>query len=191
HHVYELLTERNRKAKGESEQQRKFRQAKAEAEYAQAVGELSHMVLGPVAGQLFNKRLLIVSDGALQYIPFAVLSLPQAPLSKLTVPLVAEHEIVNLPSASVLAVLRREQMQRKQATKMVAVLADPVFVPKDERVTLATNNGPATRPNAGEGHPSASQPDPLGLEAPEESDLDRSAKQLGVSGFPRLPFTRR
>ena len=49
-------------------------------------------------------------------------------------PLIADHEIVNLPSASTLAVLRREQSSRPSAAKQVAVLADPVFDPKDPRV---------------------------------------------------------
>ena len=41
-----------------------------------AARALSRIVLEPVRGQLANKRLLIVSDGALQYIPFAALPLP-------------------------------------------------------------------------------------------------------------------
>jgi CHAT domain-containing protein len=71
---------------------------------------------------------LVVADGALQYVPFAALSNAQG------TPLIHEHEIVNLPSASVLAILRQEQAQRKRAEKMVAVLADPVLQRADERV---------------------------------------------------------
>ncbi len=37
---------------------------------------LSRMLLGPVAGQLGTKRLLIVATGALQYLPFSALPLP-------------------------------------------------------------------------------------------------------------------
>jgi CHAT domain-containing protein len=98
------------------------------------------MVLGPVAQHL-TKRLLVVSDGALQYIPFTILPVRQTqqraervPL----VPLVAEHEVVNLPSVSVLAALRRETRGRPTPQKAVAVLADPVFDKYDSRV-----NGPA------------------------------------------------
>src|SRR5207249_4260207 len=61
--------------------------------------------------------------------------------------LVEEHEIVTLPSASALAVLRRETGQRKPAPKAVAVLADPVFEQDDSRVLLA-NKKPA--PAAGQ-----------------------------------------
>jgi CHAT domain-containing protein len=47
-------------------------------------------------------------------------------------PLVVDHEIVNLPSVSALAVLRRELSSRPRATKMIAMMADPVFE-EDER----------------------------------------------------------
>jgi tetratricopeptide (TPR) repeat protein len=44
----------------------------------EAVTNLSQMLLEPVAQQLGNKRLLIVSDGALQYLPFSALPVPGA-----------------------------------------------------------------------------------------------------------------
>ena len=47
-----------------------------------------------------------------------------------------EHEIVSLPSASTLAVMRREMAERKSPAKAVAVLADPVFEKDDPRVKL-------------------------------------------------------
>lgn len=56
-------------------------------------------------------------------------------------PLIINHEIVNLPSASVLAVLRKETAKRKSAPKTVAVLADPVFEANDPRVALAKSKG--------------------------------------------------
>jgi CHAT domain-containing protein len=51
-----------------------------------------------------------------------------------SVPLIVKHEIINLPSASVLAELRRQQIGRRKASMMVAVLADPIFGPTDERL---------------------------------------------------------
>jgi CHAT domain-containing protein len=146
------------------------------------------MLLGPVSTQLRGKRLLIVSDGALQYVPFTVLSTPGKQL-----PLISEHEIVNLPSASVLAVLRRQETIRSPATKTVAVMADPVFVAKDDRVNLALIHGPPGLNIPAES--AASLPVKVADEPTEDhSDLDRSAKEIGISGmnsFPRLPFTRR
>src|SRR5437762_994816 len=102
------------------------------------------------------KRLVIVGDGALQYLPFGALPSPLAegtgardlgsvasgiasrpPTVGSRPPLIADYEIVSLPSASTLAVLRRENANRPPPTKSVAVLADPVFEKTDERVQVA------------------------------------------------------
>src|SRR5258708_22064439 len=101
------------------------------------------MILGPVAELLPEKRLLVVSEGALQYVSFAALPVPATGRSehlagKAGVPMMSEQEIVNLPSAAVIAELRRAEMGRKPASKEVAVLADPVFDSADERITRAT-----------------------------------------------------
>ena len=69
---------------------------------------LSQMLLAPVANQLGNKRLLIVGDGALQYVPFAALPVP----SSLTTPLLVQNEIVTLPSISTVAIQRRQLQNR-------------------------------------------------------------------------------
>jgi CHAT domain-containing protein/Tfp pilus assembly protein PilF len=130
--VYDQLTARNRRLQGETPAERVARIARADSEFPQAAAQLSRMVLGPVAGKLANKRLLIVSDGALNYVPFAALPIEAA--GQAAAPLAARHEIVNLPSASVLAVLRRERQGRPAAAKTVAVLADPVFDSGDIRV---------------------------------------------------------
>jgi CHAT domain-containing protein/Tfp pilus assembly protein PilF len=130
-----LLTSRNRIVPGETEAQRDGRFARDDAAYVVAGVQLSQMLLGPVATMIRGKRLLIVSDGVLQYVPFAALPAPSTkPRTELVVPLVAQHEIVNLPSASVLVQLRREAAGRKPAEKLVAVLADPVFDASDPRV---------------------------------------------------------
>jgi CHAT domain-containing protein len=50
------------------------------------------------------------------------------------VPLIVEHEVVSLPSASMLAALRRETAGRPRPAKAVAVLADPVFEADDPRL---------------------------------------------------------
>src|SRR5262249_27260207 len=100
---------------------------------AEAAATLSQMLMGPVAEQLHAKRLLIVADGALQYIPFGALPAPtkgsygqrsRPPGGE--IPLIVQHEVVSLPSASTLAMLRREVRERNPAPKLVAVLADPV-----------------------------------------------------------------
>jgi CHAT domain-containing protein len=91
---------------------------------------LSEMVLAPVAGRLGTRRLVVVADGALQYVPFGALPAPGAPAR----PLILDHEIVTLPSASVLPRLRRHPRDRPVADRGVAIFADPVLTIDDPRV---------------------------------------------------------
>lgn len=97
--------------------------------------KLSQILLGPVATKLNKKRLVIVADGVLHYLPFSALPLPNQSASN-TRPklLIDEHEIISLPSASTLAVIRNEQKDRVTSSKGIAVLADPVFSTEDERL---------------------------------------------------------
>ncbi len=97
----------------------------------EATSKLSQLILKPVAQQLGQKRLVIVADGALQYIPFAALTDPNK-LAKGSAyqPLMVNHEIVNLPSASTIAIQRQELQGRKPAAKTLAILANPVFSKK-------------------------------------------------------------
>ncbi|MEK6283133.1 MAG: CHAT domain-containing tetratricopeptide repeat protein [Acidobacteriota bacterium] len=148
--VHRLLTARTKMVPQEGGVKREARIAKAEVEYYLAASELSRLVLAPIASQLGKKRLVIVSEGVLQYIPFAALPRPAgngqgAPANTITrkngslirenyKPLIMEHEIVYLPSASTLASLRRELERRNPPAKTVAVFADPVFEATDIRV---------------------------------------------------------
>ena len=133
--VYNLLTARNRREKGETPGAWQRRVAEADARYDEDAAELSQMLLGPVARRLGGKRLLIVADGALLYLPFAALPLPKT--GGKSAPLIVEHEVFNLPSASTIAVLRRELEGRKAAPLSAAVLGDPVFSVDDPRVNSA------------------------------------------------------
>ncbi|HEX5885651.1 MAG TPA: CHAT domain-containing tetratricopeptide repeat protein, partial [Pyrinomonadaceae bacterium] len=103
-------------------------------DYRTAANELSKILLEPVAHRLPGKRLVIVADGILQYIPFTALPEPGVKEDGLRVPLVVNHEIVTLPSISTLAVLRNELRGRIAASKTLAVIADPVFESDDPRV---------------------------------------------------------
>jgi CHAT domain-containing protein len=151
-----------------------------------AAAELSRIVLNPVAAQLKGKRLLIVSDGTLQYIPFASLPEPQPSLADAKAAgnrqqgieygpaLILQHEVLALPSASVLAILRQEFAGKSSASKAVAVLADPVLVSDDPRIKRPTIRA--------ELHTSVNS---------QSSDISliRSARESGVS-FERLRYTR-
>ena len=179
--VYDLLTFRNRSVAGETFLQRKERLDKAGAEYRKAVSDLSQMILGPVVSRLGEKRLLIVADGALQYVPFAILPAASGSGSE-AAPLIAEHEIVNLPSASVLALLQQQDNGRRVAPKEVAVLADPVFDSDDPRIREAAGMHPANV---------ALNSSRSALSLPQH--LTRSLGDVGLSGIslPRLLFSRR
>src|ERR1051325_8026670 len=92
------------------------------------------MLLGPAASQLETKRLVVVADGALQYISFSALPDP-APGYDSTAPLMLRHEITCQPSASALAVLRDKINNRQPASNVLAVFADPVFEKDDPRLS--------------------------------------------------------
>ena len=136
--VYDLLTARTINVPKETLEQRRQRLELADAEYVKASAILSQMILGPVAAELKDKRLLIVSDGVLHYIPFAGLPDPAD-----TQALIVDHEVVMAPSASVVGLLRQETANRKPASKTVAVLADPVFSNNDPRVAAVRLGRPA------------------------------------------------
>jgi tetratricopeptide (TPR) repeat protein/CHAT domain-containing protein len=156
----------------------------------EAGAALSRLLLAPVAAQLGTKRLLIVADGALQYVPFGALPEPKdeggarnaekenLPRSAFIAhPLIVEHEIISLPSASSLAVLRRELAGRKPAAKALALFADPVFAVDDTRLQRAQTQT-ATKP-----------------ELSNDQPLTRAIRETGIAEtslrIPRLPGTRR
>ncbi len=137
---------------GEPTSQYQARAAGADSQFQTQAARLSQILLGPAAMELGNKRLVIVVEGILQYISFSALPVPaiqetggkgpeSATIRPLAPgprpPLIAEHEVISLPSASALAVLRRETSGRAPALRAVAVLADPVFDKNDRRVKLA------------------------------------------------------
>ena len=174
----------------------RIRQQKVAA-ITEALGKL---VLAPVASQLGDKRLAIVSDGALQYIPFGALLVaeesdrtsPRENNSQNLVPLIVRHEIVNLPSASTVAVLRRDLGDRQIASKTVAILADPVFNTKDDRVKGGVNGGDETT-----AEPEATEPEEPELQprARLETRLEtkprpRTRATLEGTDWTRLPGTR-
>jgi CHAT domain-containing protein len=172
--------------------------------YWSAAERLSQMILAPGAALMGSKRLLIVADGALQYIPFAALPIrslksrgPTSLLDQDYVPLIAEHEIINLPSASALAVLRTETSSRHAAPGVVAVFADPVFEATDERVRSNSSNKSVQR----KGRSSVSENHITeGVDAFQISTAKSSTEDIVTrvlrdiaserDGISRLPFSR-
>jgi len=200
---YELLTARNNRSgavKGETEAQRTVRLAKdsqriaeADAQLPEAANKLSQMILAPAAAQLGTKRLVVVADGALQYIPFAALPEPVSAkeASGTGQFLIVNHEIISLPSASTLAVLRRETAGRSPAARMVAVVADPVFSKDDSRVDdaisrnkkgIGTKNGNAS---------TTALPENFSSLTSVVRSLEETGVTRGEGNIPRLDGTRR
>ncbi|HYX41135.1 MAG TPA: CHAT domain-containing protein, partial [Pyrinomonadaceae bacterium] len=162
-------------------------QQQTQTQSAQTAAQLSRMLLAPVAAALGKKRLLIVADGMLQYIPFAALPVPErAANNAAPSPLIVEHEIVSLPSASTLAVLRREASEHKPATKTLAVLADPVFERTDERFKAHAGQAQVN---------AATSAAPMNEARGLDLGIILSAQESGVAttgvAIPRLPATRR
>jgi CHAT domain-containing protein/tetratricopeptide (TPR) repeat protein len=129
--LYKRLTARQ-PLPGETVPRYRARVARADAECRRLSTLLSKTLIGQVAGQLGTRRLIVIAEGALQYIPFA--ALPESTATGLQ-PLIVNHEIIVQPSASMLAMLRRNPIPR-QNSKSVAVLADPIFEKGDDRLGL-------------------------------------------------------
>ena len=132
--VYESLIARSVVKTLETPAQRQSRIAEADAQFQQTSVELARMILAPAAAELGTKRLVVIADGTLQYVPFAALPVPGS-----NRPMILDHELVSLPSASSLAIQRQSLANRKPAPKGVAVIADPVFSARDSRFRSKTS----------------------------------------------------
>jgi CHAT domain-containing protein len=128
--LYQSLAARSVVKSLESPEQRQRRIADADAQFQKSSADLARMIIVPAAAEFGAKRMVVVADGALQYVPFAALPVPGS-----TRPLIVDHELVSLPSASSLAVQRQTLANRKPAPKGIAVIADPVFSARDSRFT--------------------------------------------------------
>ncbi len=182
--LYALLTA-SQPLPGEAFEQTQARVTKANEQLPAEIASLSRMILWPVAARLGTKRLLVVPDGALQYIPFQILTVPLQPndagpeisiTAAESRPLVVDHEIVNEPSASALALLLDETASRKPAAAAVAVFADPVFESDDPRIS------------------SAKRPANASTAQSQESASQRALRDVGLTGngrgIPRLQASR-
>jgi CHAT domain-containing protein len=147
------------------------------------------MVLAPAAGQLGKKRLMIVADGALHFVPFAALPVGSGGATSIPRPrpLIADHEIVNVPSASTLSVVRGEVAGRPPAPRSVVALADPVFMKDDERVKRI-------RDKQLRDSPKSANEAPVRGENAIDRQLVKATEDTGVATegmyVPRLPGTR-
>jgi CHAT domain-containing protein len=192
---YGLLTARQPNNQ-ESSIQYAARVAEADAKFQTEASVLSRMLLAPIASKLNlewkGKRLVIVASGALDYLPFAALTVPSVPeagakTAKGYRPLIADHEVVNSPSASVLAAIRSESAGRRKAARTLAILADPVFDANDPRVVAQ-----ATKKGSGGNLVSSVRSAEMAPSSPANNPgLMRSARSFNRAGFSQLPFSRK
>ncbi|MFO7030772.1 hypothetical protein B9T07_12335 [Limnospira fusiformis CCALA 023] len=130
-----------------------------------AAKNLGQIILGPLSNYEDKNRVLIVPDGVLNFVPFVALAYQSS--DEEYRPLIITREVVTLPSASALAVLRNEILGRKPAERYLAILADPVFGINDERLNNTNGINATSLP----------------------PDLEQSARESGIL-FDRLPFTQ-
>jgi CHAT domain-containing protein len=177
--------------------QRRSRFKQLETEYEVSGALLSQMVLDPIGPLLGGKRLLIVSDGALQTVPFAALPVPADTTANLQNGpavnresskrfLIDNHEIVTLASASVLAVQRNLLANRKPASGIIAVLANAVFQDSDPRVKRS--NPALSRSKTINAHELPASTSRGGTYSPP--DLVRALKDIGLDRISWLQYSR-
>jgi CHAT domain-containing protein len=192
--IHDLLASPSHSHRDETDEQASARRAKVELQYVKESEDLSQMILAPIANLLRDQRLLIVSDGALRYVPFAALPVPKAAhpstASRTRRYLILDHEVVNLPSASIVAELRRQQIGREIPALDVAIFADPVFDSSDGRVSRKAQVTGSVRQTVTAANRS------LQLRPSSDDRLTRSLSDFEIGrgdGFHlnRLPYTRR
>jgi CHAT domain-containing protein/Tfp pilus assembly protein PilF len=154
---YELLSDRTAALRRDDSEMRKI------------ALELGKVLLGPIAPSIGGKRLVVIPTGALCYVPFEALGDPDS--QRKFTPLITRHVISNLPSASVLPLLRAQTGEHNSQRKLVAIVADPVFDRFDTRV----------RTSAGQ----TRQPETRDVEISDDSTRGKQLLSLG-----RLVFSR-
>lgn len=132
--------------------------------------KLSRLTLAPLKDDLKEvETLLVVPDGALYLVPFSTLTLTP---EKEFEPLIEITEIVRLPSFASFAYAREARLARAATTeKLLAIIADPIFNPDDERLNR--------RERAKPGKPARASADKLA----------ETLRDFGIEKLSRLPFT--
>jgi CHAT domain-containing protein/lipoprotein NlpI len=163
--MYAALTARNTAVPNETAEARQLRIQKADQASGRNGIALARLLLQPVAQALHqHTSVVIVAEGPLSSLPFQALPFDGRPL-------IETHQVVYLPSASLLPELRRNQSRSPHP--VLAVFADPVFSPNDPRVEKGLDKT---------AHTTAS---PVNNDA-----LTRSSSDLGLDQFPRLAYSR-
>jgi len=175
--VYQNLTARNVSNKHELVAQRQDRIQISDRQLQAAMYDLSDKILSTLVGHLNKPRLVFVCDEILQYIPFGAMPMPDIEKKNMKTydPLVNHFQILSVPSASALPLIRQEKQRANRPEKLIAMFADPVFSADDPRFSLQV---PAQQDSA---------------EQIVYAHLDKALQESGVgtrSDLSRLPFSR-
>ncbi|HEY0006098.1 MAG TPA: CHAT domain-containing tetratricopeptide repeat protein [Pyrinomonadaceae bacterium] len=157
------------------------------AGFTAASNALYKTAVEPAASVIVDKRVLVVADGALNYVPFEafVKTTDGTDYSALSY-MIKSNEIAYAPSASVVAAIR--QQPGRPAGRGVLLVADPVFNSNDTRA-----RGTAAAAPAGQGANAATRGLGLGLEvAVTDVSGQPVSPSTGAGGAPAvgLPLAR-
>lgn len=142
HEVYQDLAARQQRPDEDSTHYYE-RYRSAEEQFCPRAGELSRLLVGMLETASNVRRLLVVADGGLRYIPFEALPLPGTDTKNCRlgsepstyIPLLTSFEVAYLPSFSSLALLRGLNSSPSTRAQSIAIWADPVFESDDPRIT--------------------------------------------------------
>jgi CHAT domain-containing protein/tetratricopeptide (TPR) repeat protein len=138
----EACSERARSIRFETPEKRAERIALGDRRFPEVSAALGKALFGDLEGALSGKRLFLVGDGMLNFLPVAALRLPTSGKY-----LIEVCEPVFIPSLSFLAVLRRKQESRGTPTKTVRIVADPIFTAGDQRLKTSATDPEIARMN--------------------------------------------
>ncbi|MDQ1592543.1 MAG: hypothetical protein QOG71_3170 [Pyrinomonadaceae bacterium] len=118
------------------------------AAFAETSNALYQATVAPAASLVANKRLLVVADGALNYVPFeSLVTAAGGGGDYSTLPyLVRTNEVIYAPSASVVAAIRQQAAAGGAAaaaanSRGLLLVADPIFDASDPRAKILQGVG--------------------------------------------------
>jgi len=168
----------------------------AVAEYAKVAHALYQTAVAPAATLVGNKRLLVVADGALNYVPFPALvtAAPAgaADFSSLAY-LLKTNETIFAPSASVVAAVRQQRAAAAGgAAGGMLLVADPIFDSSDARARgqQVAQQAAANGAEAARGLAVQSALEDLSAEASAAPSSTKPSAQPGRGVLVRLTGTR-
>lgn len=135
-------SERARVIKFEIPEARAERITLGDRQFPEVSAAIGKALFGDLEEELSGKRLLIVGDGILNFLPVAALRLPASGKY-----LIETCEPVLIPSLSFLAVLRRNRESGVSPTQTVRIVADPVFTALDQRLKTSATDSEIARIN--------------------------------------------